>query len=98
LIYTENPQKGILLIKFLVIAFFLFSFIIIAEIIYMLSKKEYLKSKSKYLRELINQKNNLDSPAQLFSSCVYTNWDIKGMDLSTAYSNCIPINNIKNDC
>ncbi len=59
----------------------------------MLSKKEYLKSKAKYLRELINQRNNLNSPDQLFSSCVYSQWDVKGMDLNSAYANCILIHN-----
>ena len=74
----------------LVCVLFLIGFVIIAEAIYWTAKKEYLKSKAKYLRELIIQKNNLNDSDHSFYSCVYKNWDKNAMDLSKAYLSCIP--------
>tara|TARA_B100000700_G_C14794186_1_gene737390 strand:+ start:385 stop:696 length:312 start_codon:yes stop_codon:yes gene_type:complete len=84
------------IINAFVFILFLISFIAIAERIYWVSKNQYLKSKSKYLRELIIQKNNLNSPDQSFSSCVYQNWNVNGMDLSKAYLSCTSINQNQN--
>tara|TARA_Y100001968_G_scaffold187227_1_gene171571 strand:+ start:374 stop:655 length:282 start_codon:yes stop_codon:yes gene_type:complete len=80
-----------------ILILFLISFVAIAEIIYWASKKEYLESKSIYLRELINQKNNLSDVDHSFSSCVYLNWDKNGMDLSKAYLSCMPTNKSQSD-
>ena len=67
---------------------FSFVFIGIAEIMYWLYKKEYLRAKAKYLRELIDQKNDLTSLNEPFYTCVYEKWDSGEMPLSEANAMC----------
>ena len=42
---------------------------------YWLYKKEYLKAKAKYLRGVIDKKNDLSSLNESFYTCVYEKWD-----------------------
>ena len=72
----------------LVLLLYIICFFLIAETVYWRSKQEYLKAKAKYLRELVNQTNNLEDPDQSFYSCIYENWSSKGMKISQAYSLC----------
>tara|TARA_Y100001968_G_C19447086_1_gene766017 strand:+ start:2084 stop:2341 length:258 start_codon:yes stop_codon:yes gene_type:complete len=67
---------------------FAISFFAIAETVYWFSKKQYLYAKAKYLRGLINQKNDLNNPDHSFYSCVYENWSSKEMNLSKAHRLC----------
>ena len=77
------------LINYLIVIFsFSLAFIGIAEIMYWLYKKEYLKAKAKYLRELIDQKNDLSSLNEPFYSCVYEKWNSGEMPLSEANMMC----------
>ena len=73
---------------FIVIFAFSFVFIGIAEIIYWSYKKEYLKAKAKYLREVIDQKNDLTSLNEPFYTCVYEKWNSGEMPLSEANTIC----------
>ena len=72
---------------FIVLAFS-FTFIGVAEIMYWLYKKEYLRAKAKYLRELIDQKNDLSSLNEPFYTCVYEKWNSGEMPLSEANTMC----------
>ena len=72
----------------IVIIAFSLPFIGIAEIMYWLYKKEYLRAKAKYLRELIEQKNDLSSLNEPFYTCVYEKWNSGEMPLSEANSLC----------
>ena len=64
------------------------AFVGVAEIMYWLYKKEYLKAKAKYLRELIDQKNDLSSLNEAFYTCVYEKWNSGEMPLSEANTMC----------
>ena len=75
-----------------VLFLYLASFVVIAETVYWLSKKEYLKAKAKYLRQLVEQTNNLNDPDHSFYSCIYDNWSPKEMNLSKAYTECSLLN------
>tara|TARA_Y100001968_G_C19298538_1_gene687844 strand:+ start:419 stop:610 length:192 start_codon:yes stop_codon:yes gene_type:complete len=55
---------------------------------YWLYKKEYLRAKAKYLRELIDQKNDLSSQNEPFYTCVYEKWNSGEMPLSEANTMC----------
>ena len=78
-----------ILINHLVVIFaFSLAFIGIAEIMYWLYKKEYLRAKAKYLRELIDQKNDLTSLNEPFYTCVYEKWNSGEMPLSEANTMC----------
>ena len=77
-----------LFLNSLVLGLYIICFFVIAESVYWLSKKEYLKAKAKYLRELVNQTNNPKDPDQSFYSCIYDNWSYKGMNLNQAHSFC----------
>ena len=78
-----------ILINHLIVIFaFSFSFIGVAEIMYWLYKKEYLRAKAKYLRELIDQKNDLSSLNEPFYTCVYEKWNSGEMPLSEANTMC----------
>ena len=78
-----------ILINHLIVIFvFCFSFIGVAEIMYWLYKKEYLRAKAKYLRELIDQKNDLSSLNEPFYTCVYEKWNSGEMPLSEANTMC----------
>ena len=71
-----------------VIFVFSVAFICIAEVMYWLYKKEYLRAKAKYLRELIDQKNDLSSLNEPFYTCVYEKWNSGEMPLSEANTMC----------
>ena len=72
---------------FVIFAFSL-AFISVAEIMYWLYRKEYLRAKAKYLRELIHQKNDSSSLNESFYTCVYEKWDSGEMPLSEANVMC----------
>ena len=63
-------------------------FIAVAEVIYWLCKKEYLRAKAKYLRELIEQKNDQTSLNEPFYTCVYEKWNSGEMPLTEANTLC----------
>ena len=73
---------------FIIFLAFSLPFIGIAEIMYWLYKKEYLKAKAKYLRELIDQKNDLSSLNEPFYTCVYEKWNSGEMPLAEANIKC----------
>ena len=83
-----NPSRDRLINYFLVIFAFSAAFICVAEIMYWLYKKEYLRAKAKYLRELIDQKNDLTSLNEPFYTCVYEKWNSGEMPLSEANTMC----------
>ncbi len=72
---------------FIVFAFSL-AFVGVAEIMYWSYKKEYLKAKAKYLREVIDQKNNLTNINEPFYTCIYEKWNSGEMPLSEANIMC----------
>ena len=77
------------MISHLILTFaFSAAFICVAEIMYWLYKKEYLRAKAKYLRELIDQKNDLSSSNEPFYTCVYEKWNSGEMPLSEASTIC----------
>ena len=67
---------------------FSLAFIAVAEVMYWVLKKEYLKAKAKYLRELIDQKNDFSSENESFYTCVYEKWNSGEMPLSEANTMC----------
>ena len=73
---------------FFVVFVFSFAFIGVAEVMYWLYKKEYLRAKAKYLRELIDQKNDLSSLNEPFYTCVYEKWNSGEMPLTEANTMC----------
>jgi len=77
------------LINHLIIIFvFSLVFIGIAEVMYWLYRKEYLRAKAKYLRDLIDQKNDLSSSNEPFYTCVYEKWNSGEMPLTEANTMC----------
>ncbi len=72
---------------FLILAFSL-AFIGIAEVMYWSYKKEYLRAKAKYLRDLIDHKNNSSDLNEPFYTCVYEKWNSGEMPLSEANTMC----------
>ena len=72
----------------IVILAFSLAFIGVAEIMYWLYKKDYLRAKAKYLRELIDQKNDVTSLDEPFYTCVYEKWNSGEMALSEANTMC----------
>ena len=71
-----------------VVLVFSLAFIGVAEVMYWLYKKEYLRAKAKYLRELIDQKNDLSSINEPFYTCVYEKWNSGEMPLTEANTLC----------
>jgi len=71
-----------------VISAFSLVFIGVAEIMYWSYKKDYLRAKAKYLRELIDQKNDLTSTNEPFYTCVYEKWNSGEMPLTEANTLC----------
>ena len=63
-------------------------FWIIFSLTYLTYKKEYLKAKAKYLRDVIDQKNDLTNQNEPFYSCVYDKWNSGEMPLSEANLMC----------
>ena len=77
------------LINYLIVIFaFSLAFVGVAEVMYWLYKKEYLRAKAKYLRELIDQKNDLSSTNEPFYTCVYEKWNSGEMPLTEANTMC----------
>ena len=77
------------MINYLIVIFaFSIVFVGVAEIMYWLYKKEYLRAKAKYLRELIHQKNDSNSVNETFYTCVYEKWNSGEMPLSEASVMC----------
>ncbi len=73
---------------FIVVFIFSLAFVGVAEVMYWSYKKEYLKAKAKYLRELIDQKNDLSSLNESFYACVYEKWNSGEMPLKEANTMC----------
>ena len=93
LFFDIGPKVLILrrerLINHLFVVFvFSMAFIGVAEVMYWLYKKEYLRAKAKYLRELIDQKNDLSSLNEPFYTCVYEKWNSGEMPLTEANTMC----------
>ncbi|WP_269624295.1 hypothetical protein [Prochlorococcus marinus] len=82
------PRSERLINHLFVILFFAMAFIGIAEVMYWSYKKEYLRAKAKYLRELIDQKNDLSSLNEPFYTCVYEKWNSGEMPLTEANTMC----------
>ena len=77
------------LINHLLIIFsFSLAFVGVAEVMYWSYKKDYLRAKAKYLRELIDQKNDLSSINEPFYTCVYEKWNSGEMPLTEANTLC----------
>ena len=77
------------LINHLFITFsFLLAFVGIAEVVYWSHKRDYLRAKAKYLREVIDQKNDLTSLNEPFYTCVYEKWNSGEMPLTEANTQC----------
>ena len=77
-----------MIIYLVIILAFSLPFIGVAEIMYWIYKKEYLRAKAKYLREVIDQKNDLSSLNEPFYTCVYEKWNSGEMPLSEANTIC----------
>ena len=77
-----------LIYHLLVIFAFSLAFIGVAEVMYWSYKKDYLRAKAKYLRELIDQKNDLTSINEPFYTCVYEKWNSGEMPLTEANTLC----------
>ena len=82
------PRSERLFSHLLVILAFSFIFVGVAEVMYWLYKKEYLRAKAKYLRDLIDQKNDLSSINEPFYTCVYEKWNSGEMPLTEANTLC----------
>ena len=72
----------------IVIIAFSLAFVGVAEVMYWSYKKEYLRAKAKYLRELIDHKNDLSSSNEPFYTCVYEKWNSGEMPLREANTLC----------
>ena len=82
------PRSTRLINYLFIVLTFSFAFIGVAEVMYWSYKKEYLRAKAKYLRELIDQKNDLSSLNEPFYTCVYEKWNSGEMPLSEANVMC----------
>ena len=67
---------------------FLLAFVGIAEVVYWSHKRDYLRAKAKYLREVIDQKNDSTSLNEPFYTCVYEKWNSGEMPLTEANTLC----------
>ena len=77
------------LINYLFVIFsFSLAFVGVAEVMYWSLKKDYLRAKAKYLRELIHQKNDLTSINEPFYTCVYEKWNSGELPLDEANMMC----------
>ncbi len=83
-----NPRSERLINYLFVVLAFALAFIGVAEVMYWSYKKEYLRAKAKYLRELIDQKNDSDSLNESFYTCVYEKWNSGEMPLNEANTMC----------
>jgi len=82
------PRRERLINHSFVVLVFSLAFVGVAEVMYWLYKKEYLRAKAKYLRELIDQKNDLGSLNEPFYTCVYEKWNSGEMPLTEANTTC----------
>ena len=82
------PINDILINHLFVVLVFSLAFVGVAEVMYWLYKKEYLRAKAKYLRELIDHKNDLSSSNEPFYTCVYEKWNSGEMPLAEANTMC----------
>ncbi|WP_269604555.1 hypothetical protein [Prochlorococcus marinus] len=82
------PRIERLINHLFVVLVFSLAFVGVAEVMYWLYKKEYLRAKAKYLRELIDQKNDLSSLNEPFYTCVYEKWNSGEMPLTEANTMC----------
>ena len=82
------PRSERLINHLFVVMLFSLAFVGVAEVMYWLYKKEYLRAKAKYLRELIDQKNDLTSLNEPFYTCVYEKWNSGEMPLTEANTMC----------
>ena len=82
------PRVERLINHLFVVFVFSLAFVGVAEVMYWLYKKEYLRAKAKYLRELIDQKNDLSSLNEPFYTCVYEKWNSGEMPLTEANTMC----------
>ena len=82
------PTSERLINYLLVVILFSLAFIGVAEVMYWLHRKEYLRAKAKYLRELIEYKNDSSGLDESFYTCVYEKWDSGEMPLSEANTMC----------
>ena len=83
-----TPRSERLINYLLVLFLFSLAFVGVAEVMYWIYKKEYLRAKAKYLRELIDQKNDSSSLNEPFYTCVYEKWNSGEMPLSEANTMC----------
>ena len=81
-------NSKILIYHSFVVLTFSLAFIGVAEVMYWSYKKDYLRAKAKYLRELIDQKNDLTSINEPFYTCVYDKWNSGEMPLTEANTLC----------
>ena len=93
LLYDDDNRMLILsnerlIYHLLVIFAFSLAFTGVAEVMYWSYKKDYLRAKAKYLRELIDQKNDLTSINEPFYTCVYEKWNSGEMPLREANTLC----------
>ena len=82
------PRNERLINHLFVVFVFSLAFVGVAEVMYWLYKKEYLRAKAKYLRELIDQKNDLSGLNEPFYTCVYEKWNSGEMPLTEANAKC----------
>ena len=85
-IFTLRSER--LINHFIVIFAFSLAFVGIAEVMYWSYKKEYLRAKAKYLRDVIDQKNDLSSINEPFYTCVYDKWNSGEVPLAEANTLC----------
>ncbi len=83
-----TPRRERLINHLFVVFSFSLAFIGVAEVMYWTYKKEYLRAKAKYLREVIDQKNDSSSLNEPFYTCVYEKWNSGEMPLAEANTMC----------
>ena len=82
------PRRERLINHLFVVVSFSLAFISVAEVMYWLYRKEYLRAKAKYLRGIIDQKNDLSSLNEPFYTCVYEKWNSGEIPLTEANTMC----------
>ncbi len=85
-IFTLRSER--LINHFIVIFAFSLAFVGVAEVMYWSYKKEYLRAKAKYLRDVIDQKNDTSSINEPFYTCVYEKWNSGEVPLAEANTLC----------
>ena len=82
------PRSERLINHLCVVFVFSLAFVGVAEVLHRLYIQEYLRAKAKYLRDLIDQKNDLSSLNEPFYTCVYEKWNSGEMPLTEANAMC----------